>query len=37
MRIRFKALVAAVIQRFQNKRCEEEESVRAHFESLVEL
>jgi len=32
-----KALVADVIQRFQNKRCEENESVRNHFEYLADL
>src|SRR6267142_6990971 len=32
-----KALVADVIQRFRNKRCEEDESVRNHFEYLADL
>src|SRR6266850_1212448 len=32
-----KALVADVIQRFRNKRCEKDESVRNHFEYLADL
>src|SRR6266403_307524 len=34
---RSKALVADVMRRFRNRRCEEKESVRSHFETLAEL
>jgi hypothetical protein len=34
---RSKALVADVIRRFRNRRCEETESVRTHFEALADL
>jgi hypothetical protein len=34
---RSKALVADIIRRFRNKRCEEAKSVRTHFESLADL
>ena len=34
---RSKALVANIIQRFQNKHCKEDESVCIHFESLADL
>ena len=34
---RSKALLADVIRRFRNKRCEETESVHSHFESLADL
>jgi gag-polypeptide of LTR copia-type len=34
---RSKALVADLIQRFQNKHCEEDESIRLHFEYLADL
>jgi hypothetical protein len=34
---RSKALVADVIRRFRNKHCEEDESVRTHFETLADL
>jgi gag-polypeptide of LTR copia-type len=34
---RSKALVVDIMQRFRNKRCEETESVRTHFEALADL
>src|SRR5487761_696584 len=34
---RSKALVADLIRRFRNKRCEEDESIRSHFEFLANL
>src|SRR5487761_336488 len=34
---RSKALVADLIRRFRNKRCEEDESIRSHFEFLADL
>jgi hypothetical protein len=34
---RSKALVADIVRRFRNKRCEDDESVRTHFESLADL
>jgi gag-polypeptide of LTR copia-type len=33
----FKALVTNLIQRFQNKHCEEDKSIRLHFEYLADL